>query len=157
MFLQCNTMTLCGKQAGHKQHYTYKYSISHLIQNVMQLMQRQGRVLLMGFVSLLVITKWKSYFPVQHWCQSGCSCNLLLLQPRDGGSMWRFNSPPEPQLNSAAIKKKITFWLQQILAEVLHGSGTVRTDIPPVERRLKEHRGQTELRAKQEVRTDRDH
>lgn len=58
-----------------------------------------------GFVVLSVITKWKSYFPVQNWCQTDCSWNLLLLQPRDCGSVWRFNSLPEPLLNSAAIKK----------------------------------------------------
>ncbi len=43
-----------------------------------------------------------------------------------------------------------------MLAEVLHGSDKVRTDIPPV-KTLKEHRGPAELRAKQEVRMDKDH
>lgn len=57
------------------------------------------------FVFLSVITKWKSYFAVQHWCQTDCSWNLLLLRPRDGGSVWRFDSLTEPLVNSAAIKK----------------------------------------------------
>lgn len=153
----CINCVFCLKsQEQGKNYHTNERLYENRVYNQFFIWILRDRVESCGYWCSPVITKWKSYFPVQHWCQSDFSCNLLLLQPRDGGSVSRFNSPLEPQLNSAAIKKNLTFWLQQILAEVLHESGTVRTAVPPVERTLKEHRGQAELRAKQEVRAGRD-
>lgn len=102
-----------------------------------------------------MITNWKSYFPVQRWCQTDYSRNLLLLQSRDSGSPWRFNSlPRRPALICRYIhllKKKT---LKFFDCSRCRGAARVwRRENWRLESRLKEYKGQAAQRGGREVRS----